>query len=220
MTKATTRDGEKLALRLFAASNRNLIARLMVVAVVVTAALPVMPWWEPAIWSCSVFVLLTVETRMVRRASQATDPREKARSVRWLQVLVAYSSVNYSVIAAMFWATGIPVAIVFATVLAMVVCLYFLLLYYARSKLLLCAIAPLMTVVAIGAGHLVWQSVMRGNPWGGVTALMVVVIATYYFVSAAQGLPSITLCQTRWPAPMATTVIRGAMAQSRSFERA
>ena len=169
MARATTREGEKLALRLFAASNRNLIARLMVVVVVVTAALPVMPWWEPALWSCSVVFLLTIETKIVRRVSQITDPREKARSVRWLQVLVAYSSINYSVIAALFWATGIPVAIVFATVLAMVVCLYFLLLYYARSKLLLCAIAPLMTVVAIGAGHLVWQSVMLGKPWAADT---------------------------------------------------
>ncbi|MEO6339987.1 MAG: ATP-binding protein [Caulobacteraceae bacterium] len=207
------KDKEKLALRLLAASNRNMISRLSVVAIVVAAALPVMPWWQPLVWACSVFTLLSVETFMIRRAKKIEDPAQKARVIQRLQFLTTYSSVNYSAIALAFWWTGAPVAMVFATVLVMVVILYFLMLYYTRLKLLMYSIAPLAVVTVLGAGHLAWQCLQQNNPWAAVTAVLAVVIANNYFVAARR---SMSESWDKLRAARAQAVERGVAAEAAS----
>ncbi|MEO8114238.1 MAG: ATP-binding protein, partial [Phenylobacterium sp.] len=183
-----TKTARSVSLTLFMASNRNLISRLITAGAVVLAAVPVMPWRQPIAWLASVLGLLVVEHLVIRHAERpqvgAADARAPHRVTRRVQLMTALSSVNYSAIVVMLWATGNRVAEVFAVTLCMVVTLYFLLLYYSRLNILVCAIAPLLGTAVAGIGLIVWQAFGDGTPWVALTAAMALAIAVNYFLGA------------------------------------
>jgi signal transduction histidine kinase/ActR/RegA family two-component response regulator len=180
---------EIAAFRFFVDSHRKLLLRLCMSLSVAVAALPMMNWRWPALWSAVVLAIAIGETLVIRRAQKAANQQAGAReaegrATRRLQVLTFLSSANYSALTVLFWLSGRPTAQLFAAVLIQVLMLYFLLVYYARPRVMLTVMAPLLAVALAGFGDIVWKSIAGGAPWAAMTALMGICLAGYYFNGA------------------------------------
>ncbi|MGA0599408.1 ATP-binding protein [Caulobacter sp. KR2-114] len=176
------------AIGLFAASARNLPARMVIALATVLAALPVMPAWLPLAWFVTVAMLGVAELLISRwlRASAA------ARAWRGVLVLpsamAVVTGVLYAACATAFWLTGLGAARVFAICQITSSLLYVLLQYYSRPKTFLVVAAPYLLGVAVGAGNVVAMVWRVHRPWQSLTVIMSLALLYYFFRVAREQL--------------------------------
>jgi two-component system, sensor histidine kinase len=176
------------AQRLFIASSRNIPIRLATAAAIAVAALSALPPWLCAGWWGLVVALGLFERR------QAAGVGAGKRLAVWEGMPVSMLAVSvgsgllYTAFLGLMWATGDPVARIFAVVQLCISLLYVLLQYYARPKVFLCCIAPYLIGVAVGAGSLAADAVRSGHPSSVVTAVIALGLLSNLFYMARKQL--------------------------------
>ncbi|HEY1751866.1 MAG TPA: ATP-binding protein [Caulobacteraceae bacterium] len=176
------------ATRLFLSSSRNIPIRLVTAVVIAAAALPLVPWWEAALWWCAVGASSLVELRL------AAAVRRGMRLATWQGVpvpslaLSTTTGVLYTAFMVAFWTSGDTTGQVFAIAQSCISMLYVLLQYYARPRIFLLVGAPYFIGVAMAAGDLAAKAIRAGHPWTIVTAMAALGLLCNLFIVARRQL--------------------------------
>jgi signal transduction histidine kinase/CheY-like chemotaxis protein len=176
--------------RLFLASYRNIVIRLVTGACVALAAVPLLPLWMPLAWWFALALIALCESRFARAvAAGRALPAWDGIPVVSLAITIVTGTL-YAVFMAAFWMTGDPIARGFAIAQTCISLLYVLLQYYARPKLFFSSGAPYFAAVLAAVTSLGVQALQAGHPWTVLTGVVALGLLCNLFVVARSQLAS------------------------------
>jgi signal transduction histidine kinase/CheY-like chemotaxis protein len=182
-------DAERLAaLKLFITSTRTITRRLGLAFAVTVAAVPLLPWWQPAIWMLFVAAAAGLERRLARYVLARPSAVPSDRLLTAVLGVIILAGCNYAVIAGLLWATGEMIARLLALSLFTVTTLYLLMQFYARPRMFLYATTPLLLAGAAGVLDVMAGALAAGRPWHVVPAIISGAVLVYYFATARKAL--------------------------------
>jgi signal transduction histidine kinase/CheY-like chemotaxis protein len=182
----TDQAGAREGLRLFAASNRNLMPRVISAAVASIGMTPFMPWNWIALWFVAIVAIPLAGIFQTRAAE--SDPRLKKTLPFRLMLGTITSGVLYAVVTVILFASHNPAAAIFALAMNWISLVYVLMQYYAEPRVFALAVSPYlaaMTIMGVDVGEMCLRN---HKPWGILTLVAITGLIANFVIMARRQL--------------------------------
>jgi two-component system, sensor histidine kinase len=173
------------ALRLFAASNRNLRNRLIHCGALFAGSLAFVdqPW--PSLWLAAALLLVLAGVLLTDQSDRERDPRRREAIAGRLLVTTVLNSGLYGLAALVLWRSDAVGAHLFTLVMFFISMVYVLMQYYAARRLFMIVIAPYVGALAYIAVQSAKQGVAGGHVWIALS-LVAGALALFNFLATAR----------------------------------
>ena len=174
------------ALRLFAASNRNLRNRLIHCGSLFAGSLAFVDQPLPGLWLAAALALVLAGVALTDQSDRERDPRRRETIARRLLVATVLNSGLYAVAALVLWQSHTIGAHLFTLVMFFISMVYVLMQYYAARRLFMMVIAPYVGALAFIAVQSAKKGVAEGHVWVALS-LAAGALALFNFLATARG---------------------------------